>query len=49
MENPSGGSLCQAEISFDQAIEMTGGVVAAPRGSVNSLIAIAQAPAIGGP
>ena len=49
MENPSGGGSYQAEISLEQAIEITGGVVAAPRESVNSLIAITGAPAIGGP
>ena len=49
MENPSGGGSYQAEISLEEAIEMTGGVVAAPRESVNSQIAITGAPAIGGP
>ena len=49
MENPSGGGSYQAEISLEQAIEMTGGVVAVPRESVNSLIAITGASAIGGP
>jgi hypothetical protein len=49
MENPSGGGSYQAEISLEQAIEITGGVVAAPRESVNSQIAITGAPAIGGP
>jgi hypothetical protein len=43
-----GGSY-QAEISLEQAIEMTGGVVAVPGESVNSQIAITGAPAIGGP
>ena len=40
MENPSGGGSYQAEISLEQAIEMTGGVVAAPRESVNSQIGL---------
>jgi hypothetical protein len=49
VENPFGGGSYQADISLEQAIEMTGGVIAVPRESVNSLIAITGAPAIGGP